>query len=633
MADFNATFLYFSTEDILDPSSESSEKSKEQGRLKSMPLENTSSKGNLGRQTEKGPTVYYSGENLGPGNQTGTEHSKGNDFRQNATFIQTGNKTEEERKKEKTSMRDQFSHNSEDNASVSKILVSKSTRSSIVENTKDVYLQYKTQEDETFFFVCDIRCIPEEYLRKPHPNSDGDDIWADPEFPFPPIDIFSQGTTWVRSKELIENPVLFQKALSCVTVFKGCFDTAKFLVTFLTVMENNLLFSKVYKSPSSSEENKRFYGVVHFRFWYFGQWVDVYVDDKIPVQEGCLVMTSHSASFTNDIGITMAEKAYAKFIGSYKNMEKMEFDDFFHGLTGGYAVQYKFRFPVHGSQVFSKIRDALDSGAYIFCSVKSIKSYFFGLEENKEYSIIGTLEITTYLNEHVCLVKLRNIWSGFEWTGPWSHGSEWAKCPFDVYKRYVAHSDEKCFFYMDVNDFLEYFEGFTIGSVIPDFKFNGPSNMDYHVSIYGEWRGHTAASFTNHLNNPKIQFTVSKEENLGKHLFDVGIILTQKIINKEKPYGIHCSLLKVVDTPTDGTYIVKYIGQKMEYYTQEQVAIRQNLSHGLYVIVPSTEKNGQERQFLIRVFSEEALHNIGSLPESRRLVLCGEEGLYQEEDT
>ncbi|XP_062569424.1 calpain-1 catalytic subunit-like isoform X2 [Saccostrea cucullata] len=483
--------------------------------------------------------------------------------------------------------------------------------SSIVENTTDVYLQYQSQEDDTFHFVCDLRYIPEKYLRKPYPNSDGDDIWADPEFPYPPIDIFPQGTTWVRSKDLIETPVLFQNPLPFVTVFRGYFDTSNFLVTFLTVMENDLLFSKVFKSPCISEENKKIDGVFHFRFWYFGQWVDIYIDDLIPVQEGCLMMTSHPTSFfKNDIGITMAEKAYAKFIGGYRNMEEKDFDDFFHGLTGGYAVEYKFKFPVHGTQVFRKIRDALDSGAYIFCSVK----------------------ITTYLNEDVCLIKLRNIWSDFEWTGPWSHGSsEWAKCPFDVYERNVTQSNEKCFFYMDVNDFLEYFEGFTIGSVIPDFKFNGPSNMDYHVSIYGEWRGHTAASFTNHLNNPKIQFTVSKEENFAKHLFDVGIILTQKIVNKEKPYGIHCSLLKVVDTSTDGTYIVKYIGQKMEYYAQEQVAIRQSLSHGLYIIVPSTEKNGQERQFLLRVFSEEALHDIGSLPESRRLVLCGEEGLYQED--
>ena len=36
---------------------------------------------------------------------------------------------------------------------------------------------------------------------------------------------------------------------------------------------------------------------------------------------------------------------------------------------------------------------------------------------------------------------------------------------------------------MDIKDFVQYFEEITIGSLIPDFKFNGPTNMGELVYI------------------------------------------------------------------------------------------------------------------------------------------------------
>lgn len=76
---------------------------------------------------------------------------------------------------------------------------------------------------------------------------------------------------------------------------------------------------KVVQPTCPPAEKKTYDRVVHFRFWYFGQWVDVYVDDAIPLQEQCLVMTSHSTPFKNDIGITLAEKAYAKYVLKQEN--------------------------------------------------------------------------------------------------------------------------------------------------------------------------------------------------------------------------------------------------------------------------------------------------------------------------
>ncbi|XP_078331794.1 calpain-2 catalytic subunit-like [Crassostrea virginica] len=154
-------------------------------------------------------------------------------------------------------------------------------------------------------------------------------------------------------------------------------------------MERKELFKKVFPTTQKSQ------AILHFRFWYFGQWVDIYVDDALPVQEGCLLMTSHSAQSDREIGIRMAEKAYTKFTGSYTEVERKDFEDFFLGLTGGYAMKYELKIPTDDSEkVYFKFKDTLASGSFIFCAVKnSYRGYFFGKEESLTFSVIGTLPI------------------------------------------------------------------------------------------------------------------------------------------------------------------------------------------------------------------------------------------------
>ena len=64
--------------------------------------------------------------------------------------------------------------------------------------------------------------------------------------------------------------------------------------------------------------------------------------------------------------------------------------------------------------------------------------------------------------------------------------SEWLKCHPDDYSEVIGthgHCCEETFFYMDIKDFVQYFEEITIGSLIPDFKFNAPTNMGELVYI------------------------------------------------------------------------------------------------------------------------------------------------------
>ncbi len=51
-------------------------------------------------------------------------------------------------------------------------------------------------------------------------------------------------------------------------------------------------------------------GVVCFRFWRYGEWVEVYIDDRLPVESGKL-MYAHCTE-KREFWVALIEKAYAK---------------------------------------------------------------------------------------------------------------------------------------------------------------------------------------------------------------------------------------------------------------------------------------------------------------------------------
>ncbi|KAM8712565.1 hypothetical protein ACLKA7_012977 [Drosophila subpalustris] len=439
---------------------------------------------------------------------------------------------------------------------------------------------------------------------------------------------------WLRPHEIVDNPQFFVEGYSRFDVQQGELGDCWLLAATANLTQESNLFFRVIPPEQSFEEN--YAGIFHFRFWQYGKWVDVIIDDRLPTYRGELLYM-HSAE-KNEFWSALLEKAYAKMYGSYEALKGGTTCEAMEDFTGGVSEWYDLK--ESPENLFTILQKAAERSSMMGCSIEADPNVTEaetpqGLIRGHAYSItkVCFIDIVTPNRQgKIPMIRMRNPWGNeAEWNGPWSDSSpEWRYIPEEQKQEIGLTFDRDGEFWMSFQDFLTHFDRVEICNLSPD-SFSQKSAEDYNQSgkrkwemsmFEGEWTpGVTAGGCRNFLetfwHNPQYIITlVDPDEQDEEGHCTVIVALMQKNRRSKRNQGMECLTIGfAIYSLTDhdlqnrpqGINYFKYkssVGRSPHFINTREVCARFKLPPGHYLIVPSTFDPNEEGEFLIRVFSE-----------------------------
>ncbi|KAJ1621409.1 hypothetical protein T492DRAFT_847053 [Pavlovales sp. CCMP2436] len=193
------------------------------------------------------------------------------------------------------------------------------------------------------------------------------ELWTDPDFPPTDASLYGKGrsrpldmptvSAWLRPAEFAPLPAGEQHSLvygdaAAGDVVQGQLGDCYLLGALSTVAASHhngrsRLLQLIMPVDGSSHENPpeaHAQGFLTFRFYKFGEWVQVTVDTLIPCGDDRRPVFAH-ASDDRELWVLYLEKAYAKLHKSYHDIEGGSLTAALVDLTGGFAEEIRMDTP------------------------------------------------------------------------------------------------------------------------------------------------------------------------------------------------------------------------------------------------------------------------------------------------
>ncbi|XP_044263644.1 calpain-A-like isoform X2 [Tribolium madens] len=462
-------------------------------------------------------------------------------------------------------------------------------------------------------------------------------LFEDPEFPPTDSSLFyshrpDRRFEWRRPGEIVDNPQLFVEGFSRFDVQQGELGDCWLLAAVANLTLYRRLFFQIVPDDQGFDEN--YAGIFHFRFWQYGRWIDVVIDDRLPTYRGELVFL-HSTE-ANEFWSALLEKAYAKLHGSYEALKGGSTCEAMEDFTGGVTEMYEL--DSAPPNLFKIILKAYERWSLMGCSIEPDPDVLEaqtpeGLIRGHAYSITKVQYVniaTPNVSGKIPLLRLRNPWGNeSEWNGAWSdHSPEWHYISDSDKEELGLNFDADGEFWMSFKDFQQHFNRIEICNLNPDSlaedELTEGRNKKWVMSVFeGEWvRGVTAGGCRNFLDtfshNPQYRITLNEvDEGDDDDKCTLIVALMQKN-RRQMRRSVGADLLTIgfaiyylpypdrAPKPLDLNFF-KYnasVARSPSFINLREVSCRFKLPRGTYCIVPSTFDPNEEGEFLLRVFSE-----------------------------
>lgn len=452
---------------------------------------------------------------------------------------------------------------------------------------------------------------------------------------------------WLRPFEISSSPKFISSGISRFDVVQGELGDCWLVAAVANLTLNNRLFSLVVP-PDQSFDRGSYCGIFRFRFWQFGKWVEVVVDDRLPCRDGKLLFMR--SSDPDEFWSPLFEKAYAKLHGSYDALRGGTTCEAMVDLTGGLTEFFDIQTAESPPNLYAIIKKAFERGSLIGCSIEAQdesqreNELPNGLIKGHAYSVTYVLDLDVG-GRRLPMLRLRNPWSGTsEWKGPWSDSSrEWSMIGDYEKQKMGLTFEADGEFWIAFHDFKSNFTRVELCNLTPD-ELDSNVQRAWHSQMFeGSWiRGSTAGGCRNNLQtfalNPQYLITLTDpDEEDDEENCTMIVALMQKNKRSARKYQMGSSELTIgfaIYALRDGVYqqdpvgssspkfrqqllntdFFKYncsIARSPTYINLREVTSRFSLPPGTYAIIPSTFDKGEEGEFILRVWTEAPVKSAG----------------------
>ncbi|CAF0865209.1 unnamed protein product [Brachionus calyciflorus] len=470
--------------------------------------------------------------------------------------------------------------------------------------------------------------LDQEYeLLKSEAKSSGQ-LFVDDKFPANDSSIFKfknfleSQVYWKRPRDIVENPKFIVNKIEPNDLNQGRIGNSWMVAAASCVLCIPELIEKIIPINQSFDESE-YTGIFHFKFWVNGEWVDVIIDDFLPVDENNQLLFCKNLVEKNEMYGSLFEKAYAKLNLCYEFLIAGYPHDALIDLTGGVNEVYDLKF----CRLTPSANEFIDPNRlweilyYMIGLPYSILNVFELIEDNALFDQIREYGSKKPLANSIRLLRLRiPFGKNINYNGPWSKGSEeWQKVSEITRKNINVEFEEDGQFLISFEDFVQNFDFLSICHVnLNAFSNDGVyTNRFWQLKMFkGEWVvGKSAGGSSNEISfwtNPQHKFSI-KDSN--KSLL---VSLSQEGISKKRFQtqgnfsGIHEALgfyiydIKAnAQMDNEGKYDKKELilfNYTRVFKYQKEVCIRLQVTIGDYIIIPCYLRKEQPGTYVLRIF-------------------------------